>query len=417
VSVRGIQVHGESRTGARAGERVAVNVSGVEVEEVPRGALAASPGAFREARRLDVEMRLLPGMPALKHGARVRLHQGTAEALARVSLPGQEMEVAAGETAHLRLRLESPAVVTRGDRFILRTYSPLVTIGGGVVLDPDPPRGIRTARAAARVVAMSRRADAEDDRKAALREMAAGAGVAGASLEALTARLGGSAGAVRLAAEALHVEQDVLLAGNWVTHRGALAAPTAAMLDGVAGFHRAQPLAPGMPIEEARVRWFSAAPGAVFDRVVAALVEQGRVVARDTLALASHRVSLSPQEAAVHDELDRRLRDAALSPPDSSSLGAEMGCPQPVVDRVLQLLVKQKRIVRLDTLVFHQDALDRLKSEIAAMKTRAPDGRATVDVKAFKDTYQVSRKYAIPLLEYLDRERVTRRAGDVRIVL
>ncbi len=418
AKVRGLHVHGQARSTAVAGERVAVNLSGLEVADVPRGSVLATPSAYLPTRRADVELTLLPGVPPLKHGARLRLHHGTAELLARVAVAGAAGVVAPGASAPARLRFEGPAVLARGDRFILRTYSPLATIGGGVVLDPDPPRiGIRTPRGAARFAALQWRDAAAGDVRAALRQLIADAGVAGAAVDRLGQRLGLTAARLRPALAALEGEGAIVVGGAWVASREALAAPLAAMLAGLEAVHRQQPLAEGVPLEEARTRWWPRTPAAIVDRVVAELTAAGRVVARDTLALAGHAVALSPEEAEVLERLEARVRDAGLQPPDQSRLAADLRRPPAVVERVLRLLLKRKRLVRLDTLVFHQEALERLKVEIAARKTAAPDGRATVDVQAFKDAYGVTRKYAIPLLEYLDRERVTRRAGDVRVVL
>jgi selenocysteine-specific elongation factor len=418
TTVRGLHVHGQPRQAAAAGERVAMNLTGVDVDAVPRGAVLAAPGAFMPTRRADAELTLLPGAAPLKHGARVRVHQGTAEVLARVSVAGAAGAIAAGATALVRLRLERPAVLARRDRFIVRTYSPLVTIGGGVVLDPDPPRtGLRAARAVARLEALRVRPDLAADVATAATRMVADAGLAGTSVARLAARLGRPGAEVRAALAALETAGHIVAAGEWAVDRAAATAATAAMLAGIDAFHRAQPLADGLPLEEARTRWFAHAPPPVFERVVAELAAAGRIMARDTIAAAGHRLVLSDEETDVAERLDARLREAGVQPPDVATLAAEWRRSPAVVDRVVQLLVKQRRLVRLDTLVFHPAVLERLKAEIVARKTAAPDGRATVDVKAFKDTYGVSRKYAIPLLEYLDRERVTRRAGDVRIVL
>jgi len=166
-----------------------------------------------------------------------------------------------------------------------------------------------------------------------------------------------------------------------------------------------------------RGRWFAAMPPPVFDRIIAGLVAAGTVSATDTLALTSHRVTLTPEEQQVYDWIDRRFADASLSPPDAATLASESRRAPALVERITQLMLKQKRLVRVDTLVFHRDVLERLKQDVVALKAAAGNGRATVDVKAFKDTYNVSRKFAIPLLEYLDRERVTRRTGDLRVVL
>jgi selenocysteine-specific elongation factor len=418
AKVRGLHVHGEARPEARAGERVALNLAGVEVDDVPRGSVLAAPGGYAATRRADVELTLLPGVAPLRHGARVRVHHGTAEIFARVALAGAASGIDPGDSAPARLRLEREAVLARGDRFIIRTYSPLATVGGGIVLDPDPPRtGVRTARGAARFAALRPGADPKGDSRTALLEMLSGAGPAGARLERLGQRLGLTPARLQPILDGLEAEERIVVAGGWAVARAAVTAPVAALLAGLEAFHAQQPLADGVPLDDARTRWLARIPPPVVDRLVAELAAGGRVVARDTLALAGHAVALSPEESAVRDALEARFRAAGLHPPDPATLAAELGRPPAVVERVMRLLLKRRQLVRLDTLVFHQEALAQLKTEIAARKAAAPDGRATVDVKAFKDAYDVSRKFAIPLLEYLDRERVTRRAGDVRVVL
>ena len=416
VKVRGLHVHGQPRRQAVAGERVAMNLAGVEVSEVPRGAVVTTAGALQPTRRSDARLTMLPGA-GLKHGARVRVHQGTAEALARVSLAGQAGVIAPGDAAEARLRFESPVVVTRGDRFIVRSYSPLVTIGGGVVLDPLPPRaGVRTARGVARLAALQLQADPVADVRAALRVMVSGAGLQGVAMSELRARAGATSSDLASGLDALAHDDGVVLGGDWVVDGGAAQAAVAAVVAGLAAFHQSSPLAAGIPLEEVRGRWFAATPPAVFDRVIAALVAAGTVSAKDTLALASHRVRLTDEEAQVYDWVDRRFAEAGFTPPDAAALAGESRRAPALVERIVQLMVKQKRLVRVDTLVFHRDVLERLKQDVAARKGTG-GAAVTVDVKAFKDTYDLSRKFAIPLLEYLDRERVTRRAGDVRIVL
>ncbi len=144
----------------------------------------------------------------------------------------------------------------------------------------------------------------------------------------------------------------------------------------------------------------------------------GRVLAgTDRLALASHRVAVSGEDARIKAVVVEAYRAAGLKPPDVASVVAACGAPAPVVEKLTALLLREKALVRLDTLVFHADALKQLKDEVVALKATAEGGRATVDVATFKDRYGMSRKFAIPLLEYLDRERVTRRTGDVRLVL
>ena len=178
--------------------------------------------------------------------------------------------------------------------------------------------------------------------------------------------------------------------------------------------HKAQPLSDGLPREEARERLFSHADPALFERVLADLAAGGAVSGRERLVAAGHAVALSSDETAARERIERALKDGGLKPPEPSAIAADAGIGTDVANRVLTLLVRQKAVARLDTLYFDVGALDRLKGEVKALKAL---GIATVDVASFKDRYGLSRKYAIPLLEYLDRERVTRREGDRRVIL
>jgi selenocysteine-specific elongation factor len=186
------------------------------------------------------------------------------------------------------------------------------------------------------------------------------------------------------------------------------------VLKRLADHHRSEPLSEGMPREEVRERVFARAGEGVFDAVIAHLQQAGTVTGRDRLALASHRVSLTPEEAQARQVIERAFRTGGLKPPDLREVAEAGGIRDAVMDRVARLLVRQKVLARLDAMLFHQEALDELKRDMAALKQSAPDGRAAIDVGMFKERYGLTRKYAIPLLEYLDRERLTRRVGDVR---
>jgi selenocysteine-specific elongation factor len=155
----------------------------------------------------------------------------------------------------------------------------------------------------------------------------------------------------------------------------------------------------------------------VFERALHDLEQGGALVARDRLMLAAHRVVLSPEEGRARDAIEQELRRAGLKPPDAAALAAGLGVAPNVADRVIKLLQRQKRVVKIDTLLFHDEALQALKARVAELKAGGKPEDAKIDVATFKARFDVSRKFAIPLLEYLDRERVTRRTGDARLVL
>ena len=180
--------------------------------------------------------------------------------------------------------------------------------------------------------------------------------------------------------------------------------------------HRDQPLSEGMPRGEARERLFGRGHPLVFERAVAELAAAGRIAARDRLALVSHRVSLSPEEERARAALERAFRDGGLRPPDAGSLVPAIGVAPAVADRMVKLLQRQKVLVKVDELLFHEEALRELKRAVTALKVSGgPNAR--IDVGTFKERFGITRKFAIPLLGYLDRERVTRRVGDARVVL
>jgi selenocysteine-specific elongation factor len=325
-----------------------------------------------------------------------------------------------GARAFAQLRLEAPAIIARGDRYILRAYSPPVTIAGGLILDPRPPRtAIRSAAALERC----RRLDfdpASDDpgdveQRAAV-VMINDAGPAGLPLAALTSRAGVDPGNVNARADSLVAGRHAVRAADVLVATRIVAHLKDAIIAALTQHHRAQPLSEGVPREELREQLAGHAHPAVFDGVLAELTAAGTIIARDRIALTTHRVALSPEEARAHAAIERAYRDGGLRPPDAGAIAAAVGAPAPVADRMLKLLQRQKVLVRVDVLLFHDDALKQLKAEVTALKTSAGAG-ARIDVATFKERFGVTRKFAIPLLEYLDRERVTRRIGESRIVL
>jgi selenocysteine-specific elongation factor len=423
VTVRGVQVHGAAQKAAVAGQRTAINLGGVDVHEVARGQTVVTPAAFETTRVADATIDLLPGAKALKHGARVRFHQGTAEVLGRVSLvgPASAQALQPGSRGFVRLRLEEPAILARGDRYILRAYSPTITIAGGSILDPRPPRSaVRTEAALARCRRLDFDFAAALDRPAA--ELAAAkvmideAGGAGLPVASLVTRAAIDPASVDRLIDALAVQRIAVRAGTVLVACPIVAALEAAILDALKAHHQAQPLSEGLPREEARERLFRRGHAAVFDKAIDALVARQAIVARDRLALAGHRLALSPDEDRVRAALERLYQEAGLKPPELSSVPGLAGAPAPLADRMLKLLQRQKVLVKVDALVFHEQALKQLKADVAALKGTG-ESSARIDVGTFKERFGVTRKFAIPLLEYLDRERVTRRVGDARIIL
>ena len=422
VKSRGVQVHGEKRSTAVAGERVAVNVGGIEVNEIVRGDSLITPGSFEPTHVLDAVVEMLTDARPLPHGARIRFHQGTRELMGRVLVArvvaqarnGPAHEIGGGASALVRLRLEGPAVVTRGDRFILRAYSPPVTIAGGQVLDPSPPRGGTRTPAASRRWDAITRFGTGDDMDPGLIHMIEESGPAGCTRTELASRGGLTAAALTRFVEQATEGGHCVLVGDLLVSPAALDHLERRLLETLGDYHRANPLSEGMPREEARERVFQRTSPAVFERTLARLAERGLAGGRDRIALATHRVALEPDQAAALAIVERAFKDGGLAPPDVSAVGIAAQIDRAATDRILTLLLRQRTLVKIADLLFHHEALDRLRKDVASLKAQ---GVSHIDVGAFKERYAVTRKHAIPLLEYLDRERITRRQGATRVIV
>jgi len=429
VKVRGLQVHGTRCPEAGAGRRVAVNLAGIEVDEVCRGEVLMHPQAAEPTRVFDAAIEVLPEAKPIRHAARVRFHQGTAELIGRLAIvgppdapPGEAPAVRAlrpGARAYVRVRLERPAVLTRGDRFILRSYSPPQTIAGGRVLDPLPPRGaLRTQAALDRCrrldMAAADPASADSLAEPALvciRE----AGGSGLPIERLTSRLGAAPETARALARRLSAEGTALEIDGRLLAAEVLESLKQRIVSALVDHHRVNPRSEGPAREEVRGQLFGRGHPPVFERALADLARSGTIVARDRLALASHDPKLPAEVERACAALEQTYRAAGLAPPDVAAAAAASGVPVAVAEDAVRVLQREKVLVKLDALYFHEAALARLKQDVAAIKAGAPGSR--LDVPAFKERFGVTRKFAIPLLEYLDRERVTRRVGDVRVIL
>ncbi len=416
---RSLQVHGQTTQTARAGERTAINVQSLEVAEITRGQVLVPAARLQATSMLDVRLQLLPSAPrTLRSRARVHLHLGTAEVLARVVLLGQS-ELAAGGSCFAQLRLEAPVLALPGDHFIVRSYSPTITIGGGVVVDALPRK--HRWRDGAQVVAQlgNLRAADEHERIALLIEMAGEHGLTHAHI---AARSGAPDAVIKQAAEAaLKARRAVAVTSTplFLLARTAFDELAKQVRAQLKTFHQKQPLAAGMGREEIREKIFAHLAPEIFRAVIAQLAERNEVVAeKDLLRLATHRVALSAEEQAAKDHLADVFARAGLQPmslEDAIAQAApQFGIDQQRAQRFAQMLINSGELVRVAELIFHRQALEALRPTLQQYK--AQHG-AKLDVGAFKDLTGISRKYAIPLLEYLDRQRVTRRVGDAREIL
>jgi selenocysteine-specific elongation factor len=422
--VRGLQVFGAATATALPGQRTAVNLQGVEGGAIERGNLLTEPGVLQPSHLLDVAIEVLAGAPApLKDLATVRFHHGTLESMARVKL-AEGRELRPGATGYAQLRLESPVAALPGDRAILRRHSPPLTIGGAVILHNRPPKLRRGAADAGRRFDRLAAADAAI-RLEALIDEAGVAGMTAAGLRALTgldlkaieALLGGLADPDRAAGDAPRPAAVTALPvtpPRWLA-RAAADRLARAVLAALQEFHQREPLQEGLPREELRTRVFARSHPDVFRGLVHDLASRGALrLEKDRVALASHRIALSPRESALLEQMEARFLQAGANPPELDDVAAALRADSVQAARLLHLLLARGVLVRIqDGKIFHARALDELKNRLWQQRARNP----VIDISEFKDLSGTSRKNAIPLLEHFDQVRVTRREGNRRVIL
>jgi selenocysteine-specific elongation factor len=407
VRVRGVQVHGAASEQAIAGQRTALNLAAIQVEELARGMTLTAPGLLESSRSFEVQLSLLADAKPLKNRARVHLHAFASETVAEVKLH-EGTELKPGSTGLAQLRTEDPLLLLPGDRAILRQYSPVVTIGGAVVLDAFPlGRQKRDARVAflkaqasgsreeALLARITRRGKDGLDSAAAVRET----GLKLPVLEPMLAALAQKnqivqTGDLRLAADVFRKSRENALAA-------------------LESFHKANPLVAGISKEELRTKL--GLNQTVMEAVLAQLARDKKAEATaEQVRLTGRGVELKDDEAKAKEQIEKAFAEAGLKVPLMKEVLASLPVDKTRAQKLVTLLLRDRVLVKLaDELVFHQTALQQLRQIVTAQKATSPK----IDVGRFKDLTGVSRKYAIPLLEYLDRERVTRRIGDERLIL
>jgi selenocysteine-specific elongation factor len=419
VRARGLQVHGTTVAHATAGQRTAINLGGVDASMIERGMVLAPVARLRATQIIDTHVTVLKNAArALRSRARVRVHIHGAEVLARVQVLTAGAQLAPGESGFVQLRLESPVVAVAGERFIIRSYSPSQTAAGGLILDPFAIKHRSRDLAGIRQRLERLKGANASDRVSIFVESS---GDLGQRFADLAARTGWNDETLT---QALTLAKQ---GGTVVDCEGVFVSTQTfqllkqAAVDEVSEHHRKEPLGRGAARETLRERRFAHTPPEVFRAVLGALELEGELVSdRDVVRARTHTVELSSDDAELKDRLAKVYEQAQLEPPtlDEALQTAGVNSAQRNHGRkVLQLLIDGSIVVRVQgELFFHRNALDRLIARLKEFADQHEPDR-TIDVAKFKELAGVSRKYAIPLLEFLDRERITRRAGDHRAIL
>ena len=410
--VRGLQAHGESVKKSTAGLRTAVNLQGVERGEVFRGDIVGRPGELKPTYMLDVHLEHLPDAPrALKTRDRIRFHAGTVEVMGRISLIGRDA-LEPGERAFAQMRLEAPVVVLPRDRFVIRSYSPLVTIGGGEILDVMPRKHRRLRSSSIHHLQSLHRADETERLLILLRD----ARLKGVALADLAGRLTFRRDDIKKAMQDLSARGELKIIDETVFLGMAPAhfdAVQKSVLSFLRVYHAENPLRPGAPREEVRGK-AGDLHEKIFDAALEGLSESGEIVeAGALLRLASHAVEIGEELKAVKTKLEAAFRSARFQPPSMEDAFREAGGEGDANRNALQILIDEGALLRLkDGIIYHRRALTEAESLLRERLSRG-DG---ITAAEFRDMLGITRKHAIPLLEYFDTARVTLRVGDKRVL-
>ncbi|MCU1254613.1 MAG: selenocysteine-specific translation elongation factor SelB [Candidatus Angelobacter sp.] len=405
--VRGVQVHGSTADQAIAGQRTALNLAGVQMEELARGMTLAAPGIFQPTQKLDVQISLLKDAKPLKNRARVHLHAFSSETIAEVTLRGVT-ELKPGASAFAQLRTADPLLLLPGDRAILRQFSPVVTIGGAVVLDAFP-----MSRQKQDAVQHFLRTLSSGNRQDALLARIARRGHEGLSLAAAVRETGLKQSVLQPLIAALVQQKQIIQVAEFLLANEAMQKTREKLTATLEAFHKANPLVGGISKEELREKL--GLHQTIMEAMLAQLSGDKKAeVSGEQVRLAGRGVELKDEEAKAKAQIEKAFADAGLKVPLMKEVLDKLPVDKARAQKLVTLLLRDRVLIKLaDDLVFHQTALQGLRQLMATQKSKAPK----IDVATFKDLLGVTRKYAIPLLEYLDQQRITRRVGDERIIL
>ena len=419
VRVRGLQVHSHAVKQAHAGQRTAVNLAGLDTAQVERGMVLAPVGQLRPTQIIDAWIDVLPDAPrSMRTRSRVRFHIGATEVLARVTVLDAVSEIPQGGGAVAQLRLEAPVVALHDDRFVLRSYSPAETIGGGNVINPFAPKHRR--KDTSRTIDVLRSL-VNPDRATKFGGFVQAAGKHGLRLSDAAAATGWTNEVLAQVSSAA-VNKGAVIETNGVflssDSFGQLSRSVVAELE---QHHKREPLARGMLRETLREKLFTHSLPEVFGAMITVLETKGEIVSeKDVIRLSRHRVDLSDQDAKLRDQIEKVYLSAGVEAPslDEAMVRAGVALAQRAQARkILQTLIDSRKLVRIQADMFmHPQVVEGLKAKLQDYAAKHEPERL-IDVPAFKNLAGVSRKYAIPLLEYFDHEQITRRTGDRRLIL
>ncbi|MBW2060167.1 MAG: selenocysteine-specific translation elongation factor [Deltaproteobacteria bacterium] len=411
--VRGLQVHNQSVSQVSAGLRTAINLQGLNRNEVQRGQVLAHPNTLRTSRRMDVWVQYLSGNEKpLKNRTRVRFHLGTAEILGILLLLDTE-ELVPGQSGMAQIQLEQEAAALSGDRFVMRSYSPIQTIAGGEILHPHASRHKRFQDPILENLATLKKRDPVES----LKSLIDGTGTKGISEQDLAALIDLPAKKIKTALDQILSQQEAIVydktQGNMMS-RTAFDGLTGQVLNILKGYHEEFPLRPGLNKEELKTRVPPLADNKLLTFVLDHLLQSGAVgVDRDEIHLAGHLPSLAEEHQEIETRLLKAYQETGLTPPFYKDVSRSLPGTPDQRKEVLELLLKRGLLVRVKAdLFFHRKAIVKAREQLLTHFQRHKE----LTTPQFKEITGLTRKYLIPLLEYFDAQGLTMRVGDTRIL-
>ncbi|HDQ05014.1 MAG TPA: selenocysteine-specific translation elongation factor [Deltaproteobacteria bacterium] len=411
--IRGLQVHNQPVEEAWAGQRTAINLQGIEKSSLQRGDVLVRPHTVWPTTRLDVAIEYLKAnTKSFKNRTLIRLHTGTTEVIARVILMEKE-ELKPGESGLAQLVLEKKDVVVAGDCFVLRSYSPITTIGGGVIIDPLPPKHKRLDKKALREMLLLQSGALEEKIEVILNR----AGMAGTNPRHLAFRLGVNAKLINETLQGLFSKKTALITDKEETN--IVSSSFYEKLENNAveilrQYHLKNPLREGISKEELKASLSGEVNPKLFHLLLQNLGAKKTIaVEKESVRLFNHKVRLADDLNAIRQSINKIYNEAGLAPPALTEVINNFPAKKTEAQNIIKLMVKEGALVKInEQLVFDRSALENLRENYRARLQK--DGKATP--ASFKDMTGLSRKYIIPLMEYFDITKLTVRVADHRIL-
>lgn len=411
--VRGIQAHGIRVEAGQAGQRLAVNLQGVDLDQVQRGDVVVPAGVFRTTRRVDVRLDHLAAAPRdLRHRSTVRFHTGTSEVTAQVILLDRDL-LPPGETAYAQLRLAEPLLLVSGDPYLVRASSPAATIGGGIVLDPFPPARRRRSDEALKLLESLDAAEHQHTCQLIVAQSL----LSGISLEEIVLRSGIPRRPAETALQGLLTSGEIAQLTREpriFLSKSALTTLKQGLLDELTAYLAANPLKDGISKEELKTRLPKRSDQRFFAPLLADLEKEGRLAAeRELVRLAGVPKQAASQTTALASHLTKLLAAGGSEPPTIKELSEATASSEKEVRDHLALLVREGSVVRVSTEIFYAaSALDAIRQKLISHLQQ----HAEIIPAEFRELTGLSRKFMIPLLEHFDNEKLTIRTGDKRVL-